>query len=70
MTQSTIVRSVELAEFTMSIVEQTLTDSSTVYDVHISFIDSPTIELACVSSDYADALFAQLEHCVDIRPIA
>ena len=65
----TIIRSEELTEFSISIVEQTLSDSSHVYDVHIGFVDSPTIELACVSSAYADALFAQLEHCADIRPI-
>ena len=66
---STITRSEHLSEFSISIVEQTLTDSSHVYDVHIDFKDSPTVELACVSNDYATALLDQLEHCVDIRMI-
>jgi len=66
----TIVRSVHLTEFSMRVIEQTLTDSSHVYDIHIDFKDNPTVELACVSSDDADTLFDQLEKCVDIRVIS
>jgi len=66
-----IVRSSNLSEFNLSVVEQTLSDSSHVYDVHIQFTntENPTIELACISSKSADALFDKLEECVDIRPI-
>jgi len=65
----TTVRRTELAEVNISVVEETLTDDSHVYNVQIACIDSPVIELACVSDKYADALFEQLEQCVDIREL-
>ena len=60
------IRLEEQEHVNMSVVKNTLTDGSHVYEVRVACVDAPVIEFNCISHDYADRLLDQLMECVDI----